>query len=1542
MRSGANASASWTASMRRPAGTRWGAAVVLDGHGVWRQRRVQLSTGPPVREVHKFARSSRMGSRDVFASHIRHRRPRSAALSRLYVPPRVVAPCAPSTPPPQPIASSSYSSTTTPAAMAARLRRNNVSTACPRLFAHAMCATAREVPALLSTEAQVHVAAVLDELQNAAPTTAATASPREAEAEVPLWTSYLRPLGTLLCDALTATGEAGAHPPLPTDGVWQAALLSHTCRLVACTDAEASDTVARLMGALVRSVATAPADSTRASPLLSLESVVRRVVGASSPVLLPVVVQALQVRERGAEAVAGDVSAAFSAPPLSRYVSDAEESLHGGCRWHSHMSDAAVRLCLQHLVQLLIAASDDRRKGRSADAVALTAAARLQLQHCCLCEIPRHMAERVKHECATLVMTALKHAPVTVLLAAYAYLREERLISTAVAHRFLAHCGVCVTHVAQTGMSPTHTIASPTMATTTTTTLAAVAALQHARGVVLASDLDLKQVETSMLSAAAALNALGFPEVVRSFYTARSSATATSAAAAAAAVELRETPHSVMSQVLLGDAAGAVTALAALGASRPEGWVSLPPVAAESMAAVSRLVGRVGRPADVDALYSALVGFHNAGLFISHYVECVLAGVCDRISKIGRQQQQQQQQQQGVWESTGPPPRAPPQEVVRRVVPVVRAALRYVGDELNVDMILELVETSLQLGEYAVPMTAALVGAFRASAELSLCMQELLCRVDASTHNAPFLHYYVLCHARDGDAAATFDHLAALWHIDGGLIWSRAAHLSPSCQLWKCAACGRLNSDRYNYCVCSALRYCHVVCGACGYVQDERLRECRSCGRSLLTKASLAGALVRQAWHCRSCRARNPARQTLLCFRCGQPTGPAVQPQRTPAATAAVASAARPTPRTAATAGAERACSTSTGVSSALASEYAAAVGVCHASGVFKMDHAARNSGVWTCVGCDQRRSTLERVCPACPQVECLPHAVCRTPVHVPRVCRHCHHAEANPFSSTCGECGSTADPFAEDGPPAAGDGPCERVVAPVQRGDGEGERAGVYHWCFHCHTAQPHDTDTPLHQQQCRECAAGCEEKGLCLLPVRRCGGCGASLPPRYAGSVVCPFCAAYVEPPPPPPPQGSHSGTARLRWTAVTVLHTCEVLDGCCARASLLAESLTSTASADGALDFLRRRPTIEQTLTRLRREWVGEDGATWLRLRMGVAVELGRALNRLHPQLPASRTARRLSALLKGILTHVDTVCGAAMSGGRVAADGGVRGYFTPLELCHECLGTHPAELCPFSESSATWACGECGTVNSNADVCRYVCGGCLALRPVMQDLLVSACWECRSCHRANVQLERHCVHCGVERAGWCAGLLHRWEPAHVSSTSIAAGDGGGGCDGVGAVEEREGEVEGEEEEASAAQGRGATSRTPPTATDAGLCAEAGRSGHDATATTVEGSAAARQDEIPFTAAKCLLCGLIYMEARCPLCLNHIPDVADAKGTVCEVRERYAFIQPSGTTRPQDRIFVDAALLLTTPLREGLLVHYTAELGRRGRMEARFLRC
>ncbi|KPI85360.1 hypothetical protein ABL78_5584 [Leptomonas seymouri] len=1430
------------------------------------------------------------------------------------------------------------------AVLSSHLRRNRILAACPFLYSTSLAFGVAEALASHTERASSAVAKEIAFLANDVQDVSRAPVSAAFKVEAASLGSITTPLVATLCYALHLHGTS----------LSEAAFVQCLRQVLASTDAEMEGAVGFMMQSLLAHwarLAVAP-------PAAHVESTVRALLESSSEVLLCALVEALQMHAVHFTHVARSLlpshPSAKIRPPTETSLPHGTQttgSFHVARRWHPYLSSATVKACLQRVVLLITTSTGGGRgstdngndKRKSSSAGGLTPSLRHRLHLCCQCQLPLASGDRTRHDCAVLTMGALKGADLPTLVAVYRYFAEESLTSPPVALRFLTNCGMCVPHVNQRGVSLSVYVSAlaastaeaqpfscATAADSFVVPRTELAPLLHARKVLLESGRELQQIEGGLVHVNAVFNALGYAADVRAFYARRPPGQTS---------EVRETPHSVVSWVHLGDVGAAVTALAELGVSRPDGWVFVPPAVAQCMEAVSRLVGEKGTPAHVDALYVALIKFHNGALFTSHYVELVLAGVCDRICCLRHEEREQPPSSHGgkASDTASLLHKASSHKVLEQVIPVIRATLRYVGDELNADMILELVETALHVDSHAAPLTAALVWAFRAWMDLSLCLQELLCRVDASTQNVPFLHYYALCYARDFCNAAVFDHLAALWHVDSDAIWHRAAHLSPSCQLWKCAACARLNSDRYNYCLCSALRYSHVLCGTCGYAQDERLRQCRSCGAALLSTASLAGAIARKAWECDGCGARNPAKQTVLCFRCGQPTGPRFRNDASRSNASGSVSLLKDF------------CDCSTTTSPTCKSKcegdnashqkdreaaYAAAVGVCRACGHFKMDYAARHSAAWVCTGCGQRRSTLERICPSCPQVECLPHAVCREPIAVPRTCRHCQHEEANPFIMACSACGSNEHPFRQEATtPAPSDAPSvpAKISPDASTTEAESDAPEVSCWCFHCQHPQPWNDDVSLLHACCNRCGASSEVRGRCILPPRACGLCRAPLPSPYVGTAVCPHCAAYVE----PAPQPTHSrqdthGTAAVSgavlWNAVTVLHTCEVLDGCCNRAmrqlakdaesSGASNCLSSTSAPLAAHNgrqttFLQRRPALEKTMARLLYEWATAESvlgaSAWLPMRMDVATVLGRALNRLRPCLPFSLTARRLSALLKSILTHIDVLCGMAAADCRDITVGRYNAgtHFLPEERCHLCLGTHPAELCPFCEDGVRWTCEECGIVNRNDDVDRYVCAGCLTLRPVVQDSLVSTCWECHGCHRANLQFERYCMHCGLEWSDWSAELL----PLLSVSVDCAR------------------------EEATAGINKEIGERAEEAVDEVTLSAEG---------VEVQLSVAPRDSEIPFTPAKCHLCGLVYIEARCPLCQNHIPDVADAKGTVCEVHARHAFIQPFGTTRLHDRVFVSEALLQANRLREGLEVHYAAELSERGRMQATYLRC
>jgi hypothetical protein len=87
--------------------------------------------------------------------------------------------------------------------------------------------------------------------------------------------------------------------------------------------------------------------------------------------------------------------------------------------------------------------------------------------------------------------------------------------------------------------------------------------------------------------------------------------------------------------------------------------------------------------------------------------------------------------------------------------------------------------------------------------------------------------------------------------------------------------------------------------------------------------------------------------------------------------------------------------------------------------------------------------------------------------------------------------------------------------------------------------------------------------------------------------------------------------------------------------------------------------------------------------------------------------------------------------------------------PAGRCEHCAGTHPEAMCP-KRADPTWKCGECGVTNSNVGAQRYVCGGCLGVRPLMFDLAWCDAWECLDCGRVSCECDDSCCHCGVVRA------------------------------------------------------------------------------------------------------------------------------------------------------------------------------------------------
>eukprot|EP00796_Vickermania_ingenoplastis_P005378 gene5378-3872_t len=837
----------------------------------------------------------------------------------------------------------------------------------------------------------------------------------------------------------------------------------------------------------------------------------------------------------------------------------------------------------------------------------------LTLHRSVLCAIPNTgCSPAVTAQIATFAMSCLRFARLRDLVVMYTYLtRADPRDITAVQSKFLASCG-SITLTTTTALSPG---AGADVVRAAFESLAASAAGR------------VKEVEEGLAHGCAVLRALGDASRVRRVYRELPA--------------LRETAHSVAAAMALRDVSGALEALSKLGHSQSSGWVYIPGVVAELLSGLSRLVGRWGTDQHVIDLYKSLAAFRNNGMLISNYMEAVIGGVTDRVLAIPE-----------TFPADGG---AVPRDVLQDVVPVVEAALRFIGDDVNTDVVLTLLEAAVRCGAFAVPLAVGLTNALRRSAVEHVSLQHLFATGDATTANMAFLPYFTLCVARDFDLAVVFDHLAAVWSANAAAVWSRAASLAPAYKLWRCAGCGRPNSDRFNYCACSALRNGFVCCNNCGYAQDERWPVCLVCGEvsPLHTEQpprDKVTSIVRKSWVCSECRATNPARQVLLCFRCSKLTGPA-----------AALHGREKAPGTQPPAK-ESFCGCAFGRRGART--YTNRIGFCHACRAFRNAHSKETSFVWRCCCCHHLRSSLERSCPRCPQIECVPFLYSHAVEEV-RFCRHCNAAQSDPFATACSGCGRedvTGDLFHVEAEAAAPPPPAAE------------------------------DEDSSL-----------------------RCSACRGQLE-DHRQSALCPHCLRFQ------PPSNLEK-------------------DAALADEGVLLETAASLRAAFGSPAL----PTLsltgaDQFLTAL--EAASRDGRTRDALRPArpaLAAHLSETAALLRPRRGTEPAARRAEAYLRRLLAALDRGCGE-VAGGR--CDGG-----EAEGACELCLGSHPALLCGYSP--ATWTCADCGQESSNTGVSRYVCRGCLALRPIVQQLQPSECWGCGHCGRSNVAFEQYCVFCGVER-------------------------------------------------------------------------------------------------------------------------------------------------------------------------------------------------
>lgn len=558
----------------------------------------------------------------------------------------------------------------------------------------------------------------------------------------------------------------------------------------------------------------------------------------------------------------------------------------------------------------------------------------------------------------------------------------------------------------------------------------------------------IKEVEEGLVHGCAALFSLGNSLRVRQLYR--------------SLPELRETSSSVAACVALGDPSGALEALSKLGYSQCGGWVYIPAAVGDTIFAVCHLVGYKGTTSNVEELYRALIAFQNKGMLMANYMETVLRGVTLRIA-LHRSEAPSSPTSTSLDGKTRQKALSP-REVVSDIVPLIDITLQMLGDDVNADVILSLIESAVRwpATPFVVPLVVGIVSVLRRVANQHISLLSFFTRVDSSTNHMPFLQYFVLCTIRDGrhwcrkeEEEEVFEHLVGIWGVDGTAVRRRAPSLAPSYKLWCCSGCGRPNSDRFNFCACSALRNGFILCPLCQYGQDERWPVCLSCGGDmsdpscttpLITSAtdsnvtsssSTSGqgtegiaAVVRKSWSCSSCGASNPARQVLLCFRCSKLTGPLAELHRkrkerkgghSPVSAPYSSSSCRSSSSWSPTDDKRREvssvssgpppllphnssfCQCNYGVRSK--TTYTTCIGFCHTCRTFRSSHSKSMSFVWRCSSCQQLRSSLERSCPRCPQVECVPFLFSHA-AEDSRYCRQCRQVCVDPFLDDCPSCG--------------------------------------------------------------------------------------------------------------------------------------------------------------------------------------------------------------------------------------------------------------------------------------------------------------------------------------------------------------------------------------------------------------------------------------------------------------------------------------------------------------------------------------------------------
>lgn len=572
----------------------------------------------------------------------------------------------------------------------------------------------------------------------------------------------------------------------------------------------------------------------------------------------------------------------------------------------------------------------------------------------------------------------------------------------------------------------------------------------------------IKEVEEGLVHGCAALFSLGESLRVREIYH--------------SLPELRETSSSVAACVAIGDPTSALEALSKLGYSQSRGWVYIPAGVSETIFSVSHLVGYKGTTKNVEELYKALIAFQNKGMLIANYMETVLRGVTLRMkayqSEVSPSTSASLASFSSLPHCTAGHTRLSPRKIVSDIIPLIDITLQMLGDDVNADAILSLIESAVRwtATPFAVPLIVGLLTLLRRVANQHISLLPFFTREDSSTNHMPFLQYFVLCTIRDSrrlgrkDEEEVYEHLVNIWGVDGKAVRRRSSLLSPPYKLWRCSGCGRPNSDRFNYCACSALRNGFILCPVCHYGQDERWPVCLSCGgdmkgvscaRMEMTSAlddnkssgpcssstnsfrEVIPAVVRKSWTCAECGANNPARQVLLCFRCSKLTGPLAtvyrqrnkgKPNAPPVSSGYPSGASFCAPSSSLSMDTKQvgfaspvrnpsplSCPSSSFTSSFCQcsfgtfsnTTYTTCIGFCHNCRIFRNNHSKCTSFVWRCSSCKHLRSSLERSCPRCPHVECVPFLFSHA-VEDSRYCRHCQHVYDDPFIDRCSSCGKT------------------------------------------------------------------------------------------------------------------------------------------------------------------------------------------------------------------------------------------------------------------------------------------------------------------------------------------------------------------------------------------------------------------------------------------------------------------------------------------------------------------------------------------------------